>query len=248
MQGRRTVVGMAKKIIIKKPIAEIPERYKNELNEGQFNAVTHSEGPALIIAGAGSGKTRALTYRVAYLIDNNVPAQSIILVTFTKKAAREMVARVEKLSGNKAHGINAGTFHHIANVVLHRYAKVVGIQNNFSVLDEHDRIVLMKMARTRHVSKEDKKRYPNASLLVEMHSKRVNLALTLKNTIEYYYPEFSEDLEVIERILNDYDTMKRQNNTLHFMSILLIHVNFVKRPHFMLILLKALLNNKQSMY
>ena len=138
---------MAKKIVLKPDpkTQKISDRYKKELNSEQFKVVTHKEGPALVIAGAGTGKTRALTYRVAYLIESGVSPESIVLVTFTKKAAQEMVDRVIKLVGIKGKRCNAGTFHHIANQTLHRYGHTIGLQNNFSIMDVSDQKALMKL-------------------------------------------------------------------------------------------------------
>ena len=112
--------------------------YARELNEQQLAAVTAAPGPALVIAGAGSGKTRTLTYRVAYLLDQGVPAEKILLLTFTNKAAREMMRRVSDLLGQELPALWGGTFHSIGNRVLRQHAGLVGYPKSFSILDRED--------------------------------------------------------------------------------------------------------------
>src|SRR5881398_3016339 len=106
--------------------------YASELNEQQCAAVTAPPGPALVIAGAGSGKTRTLTYRVAYLIENGVSASNILLLTFTNKAARQMLDRVTSLLPNDMSGLWGGTFHSIGNRLLRRNAEAGGFRAGFS--------------------------------------------------------------------------------------------------------------------
>src|SRR5450755_1878600 len=112
--------------------------YARELNEQQLAAVTSPPGPALVLAGAGSGKTRTLTYRVAWLLDNGVEPESILLLTFTNKAAREMLARVSTLMPQETRAIWGGTFHSIGNRLLRRHARDFGYQPGFSILDRED--------------------------------------------------------------------------------------------------------------
>src|SRR5271167_1592207 len=112
--------------------------YAKELNEQQHAAVTAPPGPALVIAGAGSGKTRTLIYRVAYLLENGIAPNEILLVTFTNKAAREMLERVSSLLPNDTAGLWGGTFHSIGNRMLRRHAAAAGFQNGFSIMDRED--------------------------------------------------------------------------------------------------------------
>src|SRR5256885_10635013 len=129
--------------IIKRPdtqaAAEKLARYRAELNEEEFRAVTAKPGAALVVAGAGSGKTRVITYRVAYLIEQGVAPQRIVLATFTNRAAREMLRRVETLTGSQnVHRVWGGTFHRIANMMLRRHAVSIGFNPNYSILDSED--------------------------------------------------------------------------------------------------------------
>ena len=131
-----------KRYVIKRPEPDAtPERlarYREELNEEQFAVATAAAGSALVIAGAGSGKTRAITYRVAYLIEHGVPPSRIMLATFTNRAAREMLRRVEQLTGGDVRRVWGGTFHRIANLILRRHAAALGYSENYTILDAED--------------------------------------------------------------------------------------------------------------
>src|SRR5687767_13204703 len=120
-----------------KPV-EFQIDYAKELNEQQHAAVTALPGPALVIAGAGSGKTRTLTYRVAFLIEQGIPADRILLLTFTNKAAKEMMRRVTDLLGSELHNLWGGTFHSIGNRVLRRNAERLGYKQDFTIMDRED--------------------------------------------------------------------------------------------------------------
>src|SRR3954447_21189998 len=122
------------------------EAFGRELNDPQRAAATAPDGFNLILAGPGSGKTRVITYRGAYLIARGVPADSILLVTFTRRAAREMVGRLETIVGPRAAQVWAGTFHHIGNRLLRRSAQVLGFGPNFTILDGEDQLDLVRLA------------------------------------------------------------------------------------------------------
>src|SRR5215213_1936327 len=117
---------------------ELSIDYARELNEQQHAAVTAAPGPSLVIAGAGSGKTRTLIYRVAYLLEQGIPAERILLLTFTNKAAREMMRRVADLLGYELSSLWGGTFHSVASRVLRRHADRVGFRRDFTILDRED--------------------------------------------------------------------------------------------------------------
>src|SRR5271166_2639161 len=112
--------------------------YARELNEQQFAAVTAPPGPSLVIAGAGSGKTRTLTYRVAYLLEQGIPPERILLLTFTNKAAAEMMRRVSDLLGHELRSLWGGTFHSIGARILRTHADAFGYRRDFSILDRDD--------------------------------------------------------------------------------------------------------------
>src|SRR3982751_3170457 len=131
-----------KKYVLKRDQGSLPERltrYKSELNEEQFRVVTAPSKATLVVAGAGTGKTRAITYRVAYLIEQGISPQRILLATFTNRAAREMLRRVETLTGSQnVHRVWGGTFHRIANLMLRRHAISIGFDQNYSILHRED--------------------------------------------------------------------------------------------------------------
>src|SRR6266700_1473274 len=112
--------------------------YAGELNPQQHDAVTAPPGPALVIAGAGAGKTRTLIYRVAFLLEQGIPADRILLLTFTNKSAREMMRRVADLLGSELPALWGGTFHSIGNRILRLHASLLGYQRDFSILDRQD--------------------------------------------------------------------------------------------------------------
>src|SRR4029078_10230333 len=136
-----------RKITLKHALpSRLARHFDDDLNESQRAAVTAPDGYNLILAGPGSGKTRVITYRVAYLIARGVPAGAILLVTFTRRAAREMVRRLETLIGREAGNVWAGTFHHAGNRLLRRPARLLGYEPNFTILDSEDQLDPIKLA------------------------------------------------------------------------------------------------------
>ena len=125
---------MSTYILKRKPISDLKIDYAKELNAEQLSVVENGDGHVLVLAGAGSGKTRTIVYRVAWLLEHGVPPDRILLVTFTNKAAREMLTRVQELLGNVPTPIWGGTFHHVANRILRKYASKVGRTSSFSIL------------------------------------------------------------------------------------------------------------------
>src|SRR5881275_227943 len=152
------------KYVLKRNINVLPERltrYRSELNDEQFRVVTAKPRAALVVAGAGSGKTRAITYRVSYLIEQGVSPQRILLATFTNRAAREMLRRVESLTGSQdVHRVFGGTFHRIANLVLRRHAVSIGFDSNYSILDSEDANDLLNVCVSEAAIDTTKKRFP----------------------------------------------------------------------------------------
>ncbi len=217
--------------VMKPPPVASKIDYAGKLNEEQYQAVMHDKGNALVIAGAGSGKTRVLTYRVARLIERSVPPQAIMLVTFTKKAAEEMISRVQKIVDFTRGKLLAGTFHSVANRFLRKYAKLVGFESNFTILDDGDAEQLMKKSLGEVTGKkdpEDKKRYPRSSNLVDMYSRANNLHLQLKDVLANFYPQFL-DLEAdIGHILVKYVDTKKRNNFMDFDDLLIYFLRLLR--------------------
>ena len=164
--------------------------YAKELNQQQFQAVTAPPGPSLVIAGAGSGKTRTLTYRVAYLLEQGVPPDRVLLLTFTNKAAREMMRRVTDLLGATLDQLWGGTFHSIGNRLLRRYGEAVGHKPDFSILDRDDSEALVKAALGEADIDVKATRFPKAELLAEVFSFSANTQKPLAKILEEQFKHF----------------------------------------------------------
>ena len=154
--------------------------YAGELNTQQLAAVTAGEGPALVIAGAGSGKTRTLVFRVAYLIESGVNPASILLLTFTRKAAQEMLKRVGMLIGSQSDRVCGGTFHSVANLLLRRYGRPIGLEPGFTILDRGDAEDLISLLRAQHGLHDKDKRFPRKGTIAEIFSKVENTLQSLE--------------------------------------------------------------------
>ncbi|HEX9084198.1 MAG TPA: UvrD-helicase domain-containing protein, partial [Gemmatimonadaceae bacterium] len=137
-----------------------PRDFASELNPQQAAAATHGDGPLLIIAGAGTGKTRTLVYRVAHLIERGVPAERILLLTFTRRASQEMLSRAEKLVGSNSKRVNGGTFHATAHRLLRRYGQAAGLAKDFTIMDQGDSADLMQLSRAHLGYAAKSKRFP----------------------------------------------------------------------------------------
>src|SRR6187397_952642 len=148
--------------------------YARELNEQQHAAVTAAPGPALVIAGAGSGKTRTLTYRVAYLLEQGIPADRILLLTFTNKAAAEMMRRVTDLLGQELASLWGGTFHSIGNRILRQHANLLRYQRDFSIMDRDDAKHLISTCVAESNIDVKATRFPKAEVLGDIFSLAVN--------------------------------------------------------------------------
>src|SRR5215204_6782022 len=180
--------------VLKRDQGALPERltrYKSELNEEQFHVVTAPPKASLVVAGAGTGKTRAITYRVAYLIEQGVSPQRIMLATFTNRAAREMLRRVEGLTGSQnVHRIWGGTFHRIANLILRRHAVSIGYNQNYSILDSEDARDLINVCVDDAAIDTKAKRFPKAEVVQDIISYASNTDTPLDEIIIEKYPYF----------------------------------------------------------
>ena len=202
--------------------------YKNELNEQQYAAVTSLLGPALVIAGAGSGKTRTLTYRVAYLLDNGIAPENILLLTFTNKAAREMLDRVEDLVPHETRSIWGGTFHSIGNRLLRRHAENVGLTSSFSIMDREDQKDLMAVSIAAAGVNTKEVRFPKPEVLANMFSLSENTGIELKEIIDARYPYFDHLQEGIARVQKAYAERKLATNSADFDDLLILAVRLLQ--------------------
>ena len=194
--------------------------YAQALNPQQLSAVTAEDGPALVIAGAGSGKTRTLIYRVAYLIDKGVDPGSILLVTFTRKSAQEMLHRAGLLIGSRSERVFGGTFHSVANALLRQHGRAIGIEPSFTILDRGDSEDLINLLRAEHGLSEKEKRFPRKGTIAEIFSKCVNTLQSLDDIVLAEFPHFSEHLEALEKLLRAYETEKRTRQLLDYDDLL----------------------------
>jgi len=194
--------------------------YAAELNEQQLAAVTAAPGPMLIIAGAGSGKTRTLTYRVAYLLENGVDARNILLLTFTNKAARQMLDRVANLLPVDAAGIWGGTFHSIGNRMLRRHGSALGYASGFTIMDREDQKDLIAMVVTSSGIDPKEVRFPKADVLTDIFSFVVNTERGMEDLLSEKFPYFLPLLEQIKDVQARYERKKKATNSLDFDDLL----------------------------
>jgi DNA helicase-2/ATP-dependent DNA helicase PcrA len=211
--------------VIKRDGGGLPERltrYKQELNDEQFRAVTAKPGASLVVAGAGSGKTRVITYRVAYLIEQGVAPQRIVLATFTNRAAREMLRRVEALTGSQnVHRVWGGTFHRIANLILRRHATSIGYDQNYSILDSEDARDLLNLCIDDAAIDTKKKRFPKAEVVQDILSYATNTDMPIENVIIGKYPYFELLTAQVKRVDSIYQLRKRERNVMDYDDLLL---------------------------
>jgi DNA helicase-2/ATP-dependent DNA helicase PcrA len=198
--------------------------WKETLNRAQLEAVTCGEGPVLVIAGAGTGKTWTLACRVAHLIDSGVPAERILLLTFSRRAAREMLLRAGRLVDCERTGkVWGGTFHATANRLLRVYGRGLGLPTDFTVLDQADMADLMDLIRSeRHPSRDRKeRRFPKKDTLVAIYSRMVNAGEPLTRVLQHAFPWCGEDADGIRTIFAEYTRRKRSQHTLDYDDLLL---------------------------
>ncbi|RMH32581.1 MAG: ATP-dependent helicase [Nitrospirae bacterium] len=200
--------------------ARLSLNYAEALNAQQLAAVEIVDGPALVIAGAGSGKTRTLVYRVARLIELGIDPSAILLFTFTRKAAQEMLSRVGQLIGPASERVTGGTFHSVANLLLRRYGRAIGLDPGFTILDRGDTEDLINLLRGQLGLNETGKRFPRKHTLAEMFSKSVNTLRSLDDLVLTQYSHFSDYLPEITKLHQAYLTAKQQRQLVDYDDLL----------------------------
>jgi DNA helicase-2/ATP-dependent DNA helicase PcrA len=198
----------------------LAERLERDLNDEQRAAALAPDGYNLILAGPGSGKTRVVTYRVAHLIDSGVPASSILLVTFTRRAAREMVGRLESLIGRDAQQVWAGTFHHVGNRVLRRAAEALGFAPNFTILDSEDQADLMRLAMSDAALFGAGRLAPKPAALLHLISFAANVQRPLVDVVADRAPDLLDRFREIETVAEAYAQRKRASNCMDYDDLL----------------------------
>ncbi len=207
---------------------ELQIDYAKELNEQQHAAVTAAPGPSLVIAGAGSGKTRTLTYRVAYLLEHGVAADRILLLTFTNKAAREMMRRVADLLGNELQALWGGTFHSIGARMLRRHAELLGFRKDFTIMDREDSNDLIKTCIAEAEIDVKATRFPKADVLADVFSKALNTRRSVAETVAQEYDYFSTLAPQIEDIAKRFTARKRAANVMDFDDLLVLWLRLLQ--------------------
>ena len=202
--------------------------YANELNEQQHAAVTAAPGPSLVIAGAGSGKTRTLIYRVAYLLEQSIPPERVLLLTFTNKAAKEMMRRVADLLGQELGSLWGGTFHAIGNRILRQHAALLGYQRDFSILDREDAKHLIATCVAESEIDPKATRFPKAEVLSEIFSLAVNTGKAIEELLADQYDHFDPLAPQIAGILQRYQARKQASNAMDFDDLLVLWLKLMR--------------------
>jgi len=194
--------------------------YADELNPQQLEAATTLDGPVLVVAGAGSGKTRTLVYRVARLVESGVPAGAILLLTFTRKAAEEMLRRASALVGGNCAQVAGGTFHSFAHLTLRRYGRMVGLDSGFTILDRSDSEDVVNLLRAEMGLDRKEKRFPRKQALAELYSMAVNKQTALVDLVAHEYPHLYEQLDPIVALHGRYLEYKSRRQLVDYDDLL----------------------------
>jgi len=208
--------------------AQLKINYKHDLNQAQYDAVTSTVGPHLVIAGAGTGKTRTIVYRVSYLIEHGVSPEKILLLTFTRKAARQMLGRATQLLDSRCDSVSGGTFHSFANMILRKNAQRLGYQPNFTILDQSDAEDTINVVR-RHLKLDEKgRRFPQKTTLQDIYSRSINTSTSVDELIERDYARYIDDVEDIKNVFLGYSAFKKHNNKMDYDDLLVNVVDLLQ--------------------
>src|SRR6185369_13108953 len=205
---KRAVVGKARAI-----------DYDADLNEAQRKAVMTSDGPLLIVAGAGTGKTRTLVYRVARLVEIGAKPESVLLLTFTRRAAASMLTRAAALADARCQRVSGGTFHSLGHSVLRKFAEEAGVQKNFTVLDQGDTEDLIDLLR-RQIRITKAQHFPRKRTIAAIFSMIVNKVLSLKQVLNQDYPQFVDERRNLETLFSSFEDFKRSRHMLTYDDLL----------------------------
>ena len=197
-------------------------RWAEGLNQEQSSAVYHDTGPLLVVAGAGSGKTRTLVARVARLIESGVAPDRILLLTFTRRAAAEMLRRVESLVNTQTTGrVWGGTFHGISHRLLRRFSPAVGLAEGFTILDQADSEAMFGLLRAERGLGEKGIRFPKKETIAAIYSRVVNEQAKLDDVVSRHFPWCAEHNDALRQLFRDYTARKREHNVIDYDDLLL---------------------------
>jgi len=203
-------------------------QYEAQLNASQLDAVMTTEGPVLVIAGAGSGKTRTLTYRVARLVEEGVAPSSILLLTFTRKAAQQMLQRAADLLDRRCENVAGGTFHSFGNLILRKNAYALQCDSNFAILDRTDAEALISMLRKEISAGAQSRSLPRKHTLANIFSRAVNKMIPIEEVVYDDYPHLAGEQEAINSIFYSYRRYKSENNFFDFDDLLVYLLQLLK--------------------
>ena len=212
------------KQFVLKPLKTTPQTLGVDFDEGlnapQREAVCHKEGPLLVIAGAGTGKTKTVVYRVARLIDSGVVPESILLLTFTRKASQEMLTRASHLLDDRCHMVSGGTFHAFANKILRRFSSHIGFPEQFTILDQSDSGNLIQQIRQEKGFHKIEKRFPKKNTILSLISKSVNTEKKIETILEAEYPQYLDYALEIKQVQVAYQTYKQEYHVMDYDDLL----------------------------
>ena len=193
--------------------------YEKELNESQFKAVMTTEGPLLIVAGAGTGKTRTLVYRVARLVETGARPESVLLLTFTRRAAASMLSRAAALADARCQRVSGGTFHSLGHSVLRKFSEHAGVQRNFTVLDQSDTEDLIDLLR-RQIRITKDRHFPRKRTIAAIFSMMVNKVIPIKQVLNQSYPQYVDERSDLEELFKSFENFKRTRHMLTYDDLL----------------------------
>ena len=208
-----------------------PQDIYEGLNEAQTEAVKFNDGPLLVIAGAGSGKTKTLVHRVARLVAEGVPPEHILLLTFTRKAADEMLRRATRILDSRCSRIAGGTFHSFANVILRYHAEDIGFPNQFSILDRADAEDIVQTIRKSMGFHKAEQRFPKKRAIMDVISKSINTGKTMETIIENDYAHFLPFSEDIKKIAEAYSQYKKDRSVMDYDDLLVYLLTLVQKKN-----------------
>lgn len=202
--------------------------FKKELNEEQYPVVMNGDGPCLVLAGAGSGKTRTITFRVAYLLEKGIPPENILLLTFTNKAAKEMADRVSKLTGQTPKGLWSGTFHHIGYRLLQTHAKLLGFESHITIIDSEDsRNLMTQVMKSEGIDMKSKK-YPPVNAIADIYSYARNAMISVEEAIDIKRPSAFGVATEIANVTRVYEARKRESGFADFDDLLCLWLKLLE--------------------
>jgi DNA helicase-2/ATP-dependent DNA helicase PcrA len=202
--------------------------YARQLNTAQYEAVTSGDGPVLVVAGAGSGKTRTLVYRVAWLVERGVEPETILLLTFTRRAANEMLARASAMLDFRCQQVAGGTFHWLANKLLHRYSARLSLASDFTILDRGDGEDVLNFLAGALGLREQHRHFPRKQTIAEIFSKIVNRAETLEDVLHREYDHLIQYQGELGELRERYGLYKRENHVMDFDDLLLYFAKLLR--------------------